>query len=165
MRKIKLIAATASIVILLVVLAGCGSSAIPKPTPQAEEGIQAVEVTGYCEITVEDSAIKVTGETNLKTGTLMEISIVAQNGMEIESTTITKAGDDAFEAVFQMSGDKYGENVKAITAFVTAGPKTPKKQSGEVLKVYGSKFEQITNTAIWNKDGNIVTFSSEPYEF
>jgi len=163
MRKTKLIAAMAVIVILAAVLAGCTSSTIPKPTPQ--EGVSTFEITGYCDMTVEGSTITVTGETSFITGTLMEISIVAQNGKVIDTADISKTDDDAIEATFQITDDKYGDDVKIITAYITVGPKTPGKQISAVYSEYGNSFERISNDTVWNKSGNVVMFESEPYEF
>lgn len=161
MRKVKLTAIALCIIIVAGVLAGCGSSAIPKPTPAPENTTPPVEVTGSCEISVEGSTITVTGKTSFIDTTVITISVVAQSGMVIDTTDVTQYEDGVVDATFQITDDKYDESVKAITGFLTM---TPKKQNSNVLEKYGNKFEHISSDAIWNKDGNMVTFSSETYE-
>lgn len=162
MRKVKLTAIALCIIIVAGVLAGCGSPAIPKPTPSADTEVTPVEVTGSCDMTVEGSTITVTGETSFIDTTVITISVVAQSGMVIDTTDVTQYEDGVVEATFQITDDKYDESVKAITGFLTV---SPKKQDSKVLGKYGNKFEHITTDTIWNNNGNIVTFSSEPYEF
>lgn len=162
MRKVKLTAIALCIIIVAGVLAGCGSPTIPKPTPAPETTTPSVEVTGNCEMKVEGSTITVTGKTDFIDTTVITISVVAQSGMVIDTTDVTQYEDGVVEATFQITDDKYDESVKAITGFLTV---SPKKQSDNVLGKYGKKFEHISSDTIWNKDGNMVTFSSEPYEF
>lgn len=162
MRKVKLTAIALCIIIVAGVLAGCGSSAIPKPTPSSDKEVTPVEVTGSCEMKVEGSTITVTGKTDFIDTTVITISVAAQSGMVIDTTDVTQYEDGVVEATFQITDDKYNESVKAITGFLTV---SPNKQNSNVLDKYGKKFEHISSDTIWNKDGNIVTFSSESYKF
>ena len=162
MRKIKVISVLLSTILVLGILAGCGASVIEKPV--AGENVTMVQITGFCEIEVEGSTITVKGETSFITGTLIHISIVAQNGMEIDSVIITKA-KDAIEQTFQITENKYGNDVTSFTAFISVAPTLYGKQNPEsVLIEYGEKFELISGDHIWNKDGIIVMFASKPHK-
>lgn len=170
MRKVKLTAIALCIIIIAGVLAGCGAAAIPKPTPA--EGVTTIEITGSCDMKVDGSTITVSGETSFVKNTIINLSVVAQSGSVIDSTDVTQQEDGKVEATFQITDDKYDESVKAITGFITV---SPSKQSDTATLEYGEKFERISSVVrkkdgensseiIWNKDGNIVTFESEPYE-
>ena len=162
MRKVKLIAVVLSVIILAGSLAACGAATIAKP--EATEGAVLIEVTGYCEMTVDGSKITVSGETSFIPGTLVYISVVAQSGMELSSAKVTQGSDGKVEAVFEMTDSVYDSDVKTITGFITIAPTVHGKQDQKVYDKYGKKFEFISNDTIWNKDGNIITFASDPYE-
>ena len=162
MKKVKIIAVVLSVIILTGVLAACGSAAIPKPTVSGE--VTTVEITGSCDMKVEGNKITVSGETSFMTGTIIYISVVAQSGMELSSAKVAQPQDGKVEAVFEMTDKVYNENVKSITGFITVAPTKYGKQNENVYTEYGKKFELISNDTVWNKDGNIVTFSSDPYE-
>ena len=171
MRKVKLTAIALCIIIIAGVFAGCGSAAIPKPTSAPESTTPPAEVVGSCELKVEGSSITVSGETSFMDTTVISISVVAQSGMVIDSTDVTQQEDGKVDVTFQMTDDKY-DGVKKITGFLTI---TPTKQNDQIHEKYGKKFEHIKSVTesksgeavnvVWNKDGNIVTFSSDPYEF
>ncbi len=161
MKKVKIIAVIISVIILTTVLAACGSATIPKPTVSGE--VTKVEITGSCQLKVEGSKVTVSGETSFMTGTIIYISVVAQSGMELSSAKLSQSEDGKVEAVFEMTNEY--EGVTSITGFITVAPAKYGKQTDSVYTEYGSKFELISNDTVWNKDGNIVTFASEPYEF
>ena len=162
MKKIKIIAVLVSIIILTGVLAACGSAVIPKPTVTGE--VTKVEITGSCNMKVEGNKITVYGETSFMTGTIVYISVVAQSGVELSFAKVAQPEDGKVEAVFEMTDKEYTDDVKTITGFITIAPSKYGKQNENVYKEYGSKFELISNDTVWNKDGNIIVFSSEPYD-
>ena len=161
MRKIKIIAVLVSIILVVGMLASCGAALIEKP--EILEGVTPVEVTGYCEMKVEGTTITVIGETDFIVGTIINISIVAQSGEEIDSVTISKS-QDAISQTFQITDDKYGDEIKSFTAFISIAPKRYGKQADNVYAQYGEKFERITEGHIWNNEGIIVLFASETYD-
>ena len=163
MKKVKIVAVLFSVIILTAVLAACGSAAIPKPTVSGE--VTTVEITGNCQLAVEGSKIVVSGETSFMTGTIIYISVVAQSGMELSSAKVSQPADGKVEAVFERTKDYESKDITSITGFITIAPTVYGKQTDSVYTEYGKKFELISNDTVWSKDGNIVTFASEPYEF
>ncbi len=161
MRKIKVVAVIVSVVLVLGALVGCGESVIKKPI--AGEGVTMVDVTGNCEMKVEGTTITVTGETNFIVGTIIHISIVAQNGMVIDFVKINKS-EDKIKQEFQITKEKYGDDITSYRAFITVAPTLYGKQAENVFLEYGEKFEKISGDHIWNKDGILVIFASEPHD-
>ena len=162
MKKVKIIAVLISVIILTTVLAACGSASIPKPTVSGE--VTTVEITGSCELKVDGTKVTVSGETSFMTGTIIYISVVAQSGMELSSAKVSQSEDGKVEAVFEMTNEYKSEDTTSITGFITIAPTKYGKQTDSVYTEYGSKFELISNDTVWNKDGNVVTFASEPYD-
>ncbi len=85
-RNIKKIVLVISLVLVIGMLASCGATVIEKQTIAA--GVSTVDVTGSCDMKVADTKITVTGETSFITGTIIEVSVVAQSGMIIDSIDI-----------------------------------------------------------------------------
>ncbi len=162
MKKVKIVAVLISVIILIGILAACGSAAITKPTVSGE--VTTVEITGSCQLKVDGTKVTVSGETSFMTGTIIYISVVAQSGMELSSAKVSQPEDGKVEAVFEMTNEYKAKNITSITGYITIAPSEYGKQSDSVYTEYGSKFELISNDTVWNKDGNIVTFASEPYE-
>jgi len=159
MRKLKITAIVLCIIVLSGVLAACGSSAIPQPT--VGSNVTTIDITGSCEMKVDGSTITVTGETSFISDTNISISVVAQSGLVIDSVTVVQPDSGIVEAVFQIADGDY-KNVESITGFITV---SPSKQHEDAVAEYGAQFEKISSATVWNKDGNVVMFSSEPYEF
>lgn len=160
MRKTKAIAVIVSIILIVGMLASCGATVIDKPT--VGDNVSLVDITGFCEMKVEGTTITVTGETNFIPGTIIHISIVAQSGMEIDSVKISKSNDKIVQT-FQITEDKYGDDVKSFTAFISVAPTLYGKQIDDVYTQYGEDFQRISGDHIWNKDGNIIVFASNPH--
>jgi hypothetical protein len=141
------------------VFSGCGTVQLEKP--KALEGVPTFPVTGSCEIAIKGNVINVSGETDLMDGTFINISVVAQNGMTLDSATIVKSGN-SISSDFALT-DKY-EGVKKIKGYITCAPTLYGKQPDNVYKNYGNTFEYIETDKenyIWEKDGIIILFGSD----
>jgi|GEM_PF-1442870 hypothetical protein len=163
MRKIRLkwLAGLLSATLIITALAGCGSvSSLERPMPTA--GATTYTVTGSCTISKSGDVVTVSGATDAMNGALIDVSVVAQNGIVIDHTAIQKTGDE-ISAQFTVTDEKYGDVVD-MKGYITIAPLYYGKQSDEVYATYGKKFENITNdtdTAIWNNEGVILVFASE----
>ena len=153
------------ILITTVLLAGCGGGGTLKKA-EMKEGA-AAEVTGSCDIKLENGVITVSGETNLLNGSILYISVEAQNGMTLDSVKITKLNDDPISHDFVISEDKYNDSVKTITGHITFAPRLYGTHADIVYETYGTKFENITagENLVWDTSGNIVVLASETIEF
>ncbi len=162
----RIFAVVAAILITTVLLAGCGGGGTLKK-PEMKEGAVAVEVTGSCDIKMENGVITVSGETNVLNGSILYISVEAQNGMTLDSVKITKQNDDPISHDFAISDDKYSDSVKTITGHITFAPRLYGTHADIVYETYGTKFENITSgdNLIWDTSGNIVVFASETIDF
>ncbi|MGI5850161.1 MAG: hypothetical protein ACOX8Q_08905 [Christensenellales bacterium] len=164
MRKfsVKISVVCLCLALSVAILAGCGSVSLSKPTPLAD--VPTYPVTGKCDIVVNGDTITVLGQTDLMNGVFLNISVVAQNGMTVDSVTITKNGDQVSQD-FKIT-DKY-ENVDSIIGYITCAPTLYGNQPENVDKIYGDNFEYIEATkdnSVWNSDGVIVLFASDMTE-
>lgn len=189
--KYKTIAALLLTVAVVMLLAGCGGGAIPKPEPQGKPNY--IPVNGECVLEKNGNELIVTGSTDLINDSILYISVHSQDGMELDGVKITKT-DDNISQTFVIS-NKYSD-VSKVYAFITCAPKLYGKQSDDVYKAYGENFEYIDNPAVvikdedgnpitqtvkdedgndierevkrskfqWNNEGLIVTFMSEPID-
>ena len=160
MRKnVKIVVLVLCLVTIGALFGGCGGASLPKPTPLPD--VPTYAVTGRCEIALNGNVITVSGETDLMDGVFLNISLIAQNGMVVDSVTIIKSGDQVSED-FQIS-DKY-DDVISVVGYITCAPTLYGNQPENVDAVYGDKFEYIEATkdnAVWNGDGVIVLFASD----
>ena len=161
----KIFAVISTVILLTMALAGCGGGrTLQKPAMQ--EGAVAVEVTGSCDIKLENGVITVSGETNLMNGAIVYISVEAQNGITLDSRKSIVGGESISED-FVVSGDKYDDSVKTITGHITCAPRLYGNQNPDILNVYGSKFENIQSEGnlIWDSTGCFVVFGSKTIDF
>ena len=161
-KSVKILLASLSIVLMISVFTGCGAAVVTKP--EMEEGAVTVPVSGSCDISVADGVITVSGETDLLSGSILYISVEAQNGMTIDFVKITKGDDDKVSHEFVIDGEKYDDNVVSVTGHITCAPKLYGKHADIVYETYGDKFENIENKTgdmVWNTEGVIVVFGSE----
>ena len=162
MRKIRLkwLAGALSAALIITVLAGCGGAAAllrPVPTPGAAE----VSIDGSCTISQSGDVITVSGTIGVMNGTIIDISILAQNGMTIDHYSLAKTQDEV-SWEFTVPADKL-EGVVDIKGYISSAPSYYGKQPTEVLEAYGKKFENINNTenVVWNNEGVALVFESD----
>ncbi len=161
----KIFAVISAVILLTMALAGCGGGgALHKPAMQT--GAVAVEVTGSCDIKLENGVITVSGETNLMNGALVYISVEAQNGITLDSRT-TIVGGESISEDFIVSDDKYDDSVKTITGHITCAPRLYGNQNPDIYNAYGSKFENIQSEGnlVWDAAGCFVVFGSKTIDF
>ncbi len=163
MRKInfKRILFSLLIVILAVLFAGCGAASIPMPTPQP--GITPSPVSGSCDIEINGDIITVSGQTNLMDSVILNVSIVGQDGMTIDSENIVqeKSGQNISQ---DFAIDEEYKDIVSVTGYISCAPSLYGKQSESVLNRYGQKFENISsenNDYVWGHNGNVIVFASE----
>ena len=162
MRKIRLkwLAGVLSAALIITVLAGCGGASAllrPVPTPGAAE----VSIDGSCTISQSGDVITVSGTIGVMNGTIIDISILAQNGMTIDHYSLAKTQDEV-SWEFTVPADKL-EGVVDIKGYISCAPSYYGKQPTEVLTTYGKKFENINNTenVVWNNEGVALVFASD----
>lgn len=144
--------------------AGCTAPQLAKPTPLT--GVPTYKVTGECNISINGNIITVSGKTDLDPGVFLNISVVGQNGMTIDSVTVTqKNANEQISHDFTIDG-KY-EGVNKVVGYITCAPtlygKQPPERDG-IYQKYGNKFEYIdvdTKNYIWGNDGVIILFASD----
>ncbi len=164
MQKVsfKIIVLVLAIAAAAAVFSGCGTVQLEKP--KALEGVTTFPVTGSCEIEVKGSVVTVSGETDIMDGAFINISVIAQNGMTIDSVTIVKSGNRITQD-FALS-DKY-EGASKVKGYITCAPALYGRQPDNVYKNYGDTFEYIEadeENYIWGKEGIIVLFGSDMAE-
>jgi len=160
MRKISLKILMAMMVIgLAASAAGCGAPVLVRPSRSPDA--QTVKITGSCEISVLNNTVTVSGENNIMNGALIQIAVVGQDGLTLDSAIIKKSSDQISHS-FGIT-DKYN-GVKSIIGFITCAPSHYGTQPDEVYKSYGHKFENIDaaeENYIWDGAGNIIIFRSK----
>jgi hypothetical protein len=163
MRKIsfKIVALMLCLAATVAVFSGCGAVTLAKPTPLP--GVPTYKVTGSCDIAINGDIVTVSGKTDLDPGVLINISVVGQNGMTIDSVTITQSkANDTISADFNIAGKTNG--VEKIVGYITCAPTLYGNQPEGVHQKYGKKFEYVeadNNNLIWGNDGNVVAFASD----
>ncbi len=160
-KRFKIVAAAILVVLLAAMMAGCGSVTIAKP--QMSEDATAVMVDGSCDIALNGDTLTVSGETSIMDGALLDISVVAQDGMIVDHVKMTKNGDQVSHD-FKITSEKYDETVKAVTGFITCAPTLYGQQPEAIYAAYGKKFENLQapeGDIVWNGDGVVAVFSSE----
>jgi hypothetical protein len=157
----KILAAVATVLLLVTMMAGCtGGGTLRKP--EMKEGAVAVEVTGSCDIQINGDTITVSGETNLLPGSIIYISVEAQNGMTLDSAKITKGNDNKISQDFKITDEKYTDSVSSVTGHITCAPRLYGTQPTNIYETYGDKFENIKSEGLlWNASGSFVIFASE----
>ncbi len=164
MRKIrfKWLVGVISAALIIATLAGCGGvSALQRPTPGPSSTAAPVSVDGSCTISQNGDVITVSGTINVINGTIIDVSLVAQNGMIIDHHAMAKTEENV-KWDFTVPADKL-EGVADIKGYISCAPAYYGKQPPEVYAAYGSKFENITNTdnVVWNLEGIELVFASE----
>ncbi|MGE5496212.1 MAG: hypothetical protein ACM3S4_13020 [Burkholderiales bacterium] len=163
MRKIsfKIVALMLCLAAAVAVFSGCGTVTLAKPTPLP--GVPTYKITGSCEIAINGDVVTVSGKTDLDSGALINISVVAQNGMTIDSVTVTQnKANDTISADFNIAGKTSG--VEKIVGYISCAPTLYGSQTDGVYQKYGKKFEYIeadNKNLIWGNDGNVVAFASD----
>lgn len=156
------------IIVLLLCLAaavtmfsGCGAITLAKPTPLA--GVPTYKATGSCEIAINGDVATVSGKTDLDPGVILNISVIGQNGMTIDSVNVTQtAVNGALTADFNLAGKT--EGVEKIVGYITCAPTLYGKQTEAIYQKYGDKFQYLqadNKNYEWNNDGVIVLFASD----
>jgi len=158
---IKRITAVFAAVFCILALAGCSNvQALAMPTPDPSAVLQPV--TGICTISKNGDVFTVSGKTDVMNGTLVDVSVVAQNGMVIDHQTITKTQDD-ISVDFTITADKL-EDIVDLKGYLTIAPSFYGNQSSDVYTAYGKKFQNMTAEAEnleWTNEGVIVLFASD----
>ncbi len=162
----KIFAMIMAVMLTTVLLAGCGGGGTLKK-PEMSEGAATVELTGSCDIKMESGVITVSGENNILDGSILYISVEAQNGMTLDSVKVTKLPSQPISHDFVISDQKYDDSVKTITAHITFAPRMYGNHADIVYETYGNKFENITSEAnlLWDTSGCVVVFASETIDF
>lgn len=153
-NRTKIVLFILCVILITTVFSGCsGGASLPMPTA----GGLKIPVTGNCEMVLNEGVITVSGQTDLMDGVLLNVSVVAQDGMVIDSVTFIKNGDEISQD-FQITAEKY-DGVKSIIGYITC---SPSKQTEAVYAAYGEKFASIElSDFVWDKDGIVVLFGSE----
>ena len=162
-KYVRIITAVMAVMITIL-LAGCGNADLSKP--KMKEGAVQVPVKGTCDMVVEDGVITVSGETDLLAGSILYISVEAQNGMTLDYVKMTKGDANAVSHKFNMN-EKYDDSVKTITGHISFAPTLYGKHADIVYETYGDKFENIVSddsSLVWNSNGVIVVFASDAVE-
>jgi len=163
LRKYSRIFAVITVAVMIsVLLAGCsGGGTIKKP--EMKEGATAVTVTGSCDIKVENGVITVSGETNLLAGSIIYISVEAQNGLTLDSFKVTQGEDSKVSHDFTITDDKYDASVTSVVGHISCAPRLYGTQPTNVYGTYGDKFENIVSDGniVWNTSGVTVVFASQ----
>lgn len=162
----KIFVVVAAVMLITVMLAGCGGGGTLK-MPEKKEGAVTVEVTGTCDIKLENGVITVSGDNDLLSGTILYVSVEAQNGMTLDSVKITKINDGPISHDFVVSDQKYDDSVKTITGHITCAPRLYGTHAQIAYATYGNNFENISSEGnlIWDNSGKIVVFASETIDF
>lgn len=142
--------------IAVMLLAGCGSSQITRPSMKA--GAAAFAVTGSCQADLNGNVLTVSGSSNLSDGILATISVYGGNGKMVEIVNVAKSGDNLSHE-FTVS-DSWPDEVYGFITFDTyqAGA-----QPQPIQDLYGSKFENLQGkNVVWdNMHGCAAVFGSE----
>jgi hypothetical protein len=162
-KYVKIIAIVMVAVMITMLIAGCGNADLSKP--KMKEGAVEVPVKGSCDMVVEDGVITVSGETDLLAGSILYISVEAQNGMTLDYVKMTKGDANAVSHKFNMN-EKYDDSVKTITGHISCAPTLYGKHADIVYETYGDKFENIVSedNLVWNSNGVIMVFASDTVE-
>lgn len=162
----KIFVAAMVVVLLVATLAGCsGGGTLKKPT--MKEGAVAVPITGSCDLKIENGVITVSGETNLLPGSILYISVEAQNGMTLDSVKLTKGNEDTVSHDFTITDEKYDDSVVSVTGHISCAPRLYGTHAEIVYETYGEKFENIESEGnlVWDSTGVIVVFGSDTVDF
>lgn len=161
-RYSRIFAMVVAVLLLITMLGGCSGGGTLNKT-EMKEGAVAVTVTGSCNIKVENGVITVSGETNLLSGSILYISVEAQNGITLDSVKITKGDSDQISQDFSITDDKYTDSVVSVIGHITCAPRLYGTQPANIYETYGDKFENIVSDGnlIWNSSGVSVVFGSE----
>lgn len=159
-NRLKWLAGMISAALIITTLAGCGGvSALARPMPSA--GAATIAIEGSCTISQDGDVITVSGTIGVINGTMIDVSIVAQNGMVIDHKSFLKTQED-ISYQFTVPADKL-EGVVDMRGYISCAPSYYGKQPTEILTAYGNKFENITNTenVVWSNEGIVLTFASD----
>jgi hypothetical protein len=167
MRKIsfKIVVLMLCLATAVTMFSGCGAVALAKPTPLA--GVPTYKVTGNCDIAINGDIVTVSGKTDIDSGAILNISVLGQNGMTIDSANITQSSANApISADFNISGKTNG--VEKLVGYITCASTLYGKQTDAIYQKYGKKFEYVeadNSEYVWGNDGTVVTFASEMIDF
>lgn len=163
MRKssFKIISLCLFLLTAVFALSGCGVPQLAKPT--LAPGAPTYDITGECGISISGNVITVSGKTNFDKDVLLNISVVGQNGMTIDSVTITqKNPDDQISHDFTID-DRY-DGITKVVGYITCAPTQYGNQLDGIYQKYGKRFECINtdnDNYIWNNNGVVVLFASD----
>jgi hypothetical protein len=160
-RSIKILFCS-FLLILVFILTGCGAAQLARPTPA--QGAPTYDITGECSISIKDNVITVSGKTNFDAGVFLNVSVLGNNGMTIDSATITQKNPNEQISQDFTIDEKYNE-VNKVVGYITCAPTLYGKHPAEgIYQKYGDKFECIntdTKNYIWVNDGVVVLFASD----
>ncbi len=164
----KIFVVMAAVLMTMVLMAGCmggGGGTLKKPV-MSDDAV-AVEVTGSCDMKMENGIITVSGESDILDGSILYISIEAQNGMTLDAVKVTKLPNEPISHDFVISDDKYDDSVKTITGHISIAPRLYGTHADIVYETYGNKFENIVSEGnlVWDTGGSVVVFASETIDF
>jgi uncharacterized protein YuzE len=99
-------------------------------------------------------------------GAIINIAVVGQNGITIDSVNITqKSANEQVSADFNIAGKVSG--VEKVVGYITCAPSLYGKQTEAIYQKYGKKFEYMTaddSNYIWGNDSIVVLFASDMVE-
>ncbi len=162
---LKTIIIVLCLVMVTAVLSGCGGAPLEKPERLAD--VPTYDITGNCELELNEDVITVSGETDFMDGALLHISVHDQAGNELDSVNIIKNGDKVSQK-FQVTQNKYDDSILYVIGYITCAPTYYGDQTESVFANYGEEFEYVNapeGNLIWSNDGNMVLFNSDMVEF
>lgn len=160
-KSFKIISLSLFLMIAAFILSGCSVPQLARPIPAT--GAPSYDITGECSISVSGNTITVSGRTNFDPSVLLNISVIGQNGMTIDSANITlKEAGEQISHDFTIN-EKY-EGVNKVVGYIACAPTQYGNQPEGIYQKYGKKFECIktdNKNYIWNNNGVVVLFASD----
>jgi hypothetical protein len=163
MRKnsFKILVLVLCLAAAVTLFSGCGAVTLAKPSQLPN--VPIYKITGNCDIAINGDVATVSGKIDVDPETLINISVIGQNGMTIDSVTVAqKNANEQLSADFNLAGKTNG--VEKVVGYITCAPSLYGKQKDAVYQKYGKKFEYMTaddSNYIWGNDGIAVLFASK----
>lgn len=154
MKRLKLTAFLAVFMAVTILFTGCAAASLPRPQADINK---VVEVTGSCDMKIENNKAILVCKTDMIDGTIFRLSVESPTtGKQLAYKDIVK-DDDNLQAEFDISNF----NETSYYGFATSAPSLYGTQPDAVLNTYGKKYENIKSDKIlWTVDSCIFVLSS-----
>lgn len=153
-KKTKVLALCLALFMTMLMLVSCGSTTLRKLEPQ--EGVQKVELDGFCSLEVQDGVLRINFSGNLQNGAIVRFTVDDYQGKELAAKEYAVSAENIyaeFEIDPSWSGIVYGT--------VQCSPQVG-SQPDEVEELYGKYFQNIDGDhVIWNEKNNIFIVQSD----